>query len=202
MKENEKQDYDIVINGAMQLIPYVGSSLATLYFGRKQEKRFKKLEQTIKELAQELQGIKLPSIKLHNQEELLSLVEQLNDKIENEYIEQKRLLYKNFYKKILISPNINNYDERKMFLDILEKLTPLQLELLTYLIQQTQPTVDISIEHPKYPQATILGSLAQLKNYGLIKGFVNSISIGGTGGIQENIVVSDFGRSFHNFCIL
>ena len=47
-KENEHlsaiEQRDLVIQAGMQAIPYVGSSLATLYFGRKQDLRFKRLE--------------------------------------------------------------------------------------------------------------------------------------------------------------
>lgn len=128
-------------------------------------------------------------------------MEELNDKIEKEHIEQKRLWYKNFYKKILVFPNSNTYNERKMYLDVLNKITPLQVELLSFLLEQHNPVLDVDITHPSYSQSVILGSIAQLKNNGLIISFVNSIEIGGNGRISENIVISDFGKSFHNFCI-
>lgn len=172
-----------------------------MYFGNKQNKEFRRLEKTINEIAKELKDTKIPSIEQHNQDELLSLMEELNDKIEKEHIEQKRLWYKNFYKKILVFPNSNTYNERKMYLDILNKITPLQVEILTLLLKRHNPIVDTDIKHPFYSQSVILGSIAQLKNNGLITSYVNSIAVGGNGRISENIVISDFGKSFHNFCI-
>ncbi len=59
------KDYrDLVIESGMQAIPMVGGSLATLYFGYKQEKRFKRLETFYKELNGEIDAIKdkLPNI--------------------------------------------------------------------------------------------------------------------------------------------
>lgn len=152
-------------------------------------------------MAKELKDIRIPSIEQHNQEELLSLMEQLNDKIEKEHIEKKRLWYKNFYKKILVFPNDNTYNERKMYLDILDKITPLQVEILTILLKENKSILDTNIRHPLYSQSVILGSIAQLKNNGLITSSVNSIIIGGNGRISENVMISEFGKSFHNFCI-
>lgn len=42
--KDDKLDKDIVIEAIIQTIPYVGGALSTLYFGHKQEKRFKRLE--------------------------------------------------------------------------------------------------------------------------------------------------------------
>lgn len=175
--------------------------MATIYFGNKQNTEFRRLQKTLNEMAEELKGIKVPPIEKHNQEELLSLMEELNDKIEKEHIEEKRLWYKNFYKKILVFPNYNTYNERKMYLDILERITPLQVEILTLLLKQNKSILDTNISHSHYSQSIILGSIAQLKNNGLITSCVNSIVIGGDGRISENIMISDFGKSFHNFCI-
>ena len=52
LKGAEKRD--LAIQTGLQLIPYVGGSLCTLYFGTKQEKRFKRIESFYRELAEEL----------------------------------------------------------------------------------------------------------------------------------------------------
>ena len=202
MKENIQDNIELGINAAMQLIPVVGGSLSTLYFGYKQNKEFRRLEKTLIEIAEELNDKKIPNIKEHNEAELMSLIEELNDKIEKEHIEEKRKCYKNFYKKILVIPNQNTYNERKMFLEILSTMTPLQIELLNFLAIQPAPVLDNTIVNPLYSKAVILGSIAQLKNQGLIDCFTNSITIGGSGKISEKIIVSDFGKRFHQFCIL
>ena len=105
MKENIQDNIELGINAAMQLIPVVGGSLSTLYFGYKQNKEFRRLEKTLTEIAEELKDKKIPNIKEHNEAELMSLIEELNDKIEKEHIEEKRKCYKSFYKKILVIPD-------------------------------------------------------------------------------------------------
>lgn len=87
-----------------------------------------------KKMNDELEGKQLPSIEQHNTEELLSLIDELTDKIENEHLEVKRQLYKEYFKKILITPTNGNYEERKLFLSILGQVTPLQIELLVFLL--------------------------------------------------------------------
>ena len=49
---------DLVIQAGMQLVPYVGGSLSSLYFGAKQEKRFKRLESFYQEIAYEIEKMK------------------------------------------------------------------------------------------------------------------------------------------------
>ena len=96
-KVGAKDKLELVVNAGLQAIPYVGGPLATLYFGYKQEQRFQRVEKTLKEVADELQGIQIPSIDEHNKEELITLIDELTDKIEKEQLESKRILYKGFF---------------------------------------------------------------------------------------------------------
>ena len=119
---NNKEKFELAVNAGLQAIPYVGGPLATLYFGYKQEQRFQRIEQTLQEVANELEGVTLPSLEAHNKDELISLIDELTDKIENEHLEYKRELYKQYFKNILLTPTNGNYEERKLFLNILSGL--------------------------------------------------------------------------------
>lgn len=79
---NNKEKFKFAVNAGLQAIPYVGGPLATLYFGYKQEQRFQRIEQTLKEVAEELNGMSIPSIEEHNKDELIPLIDELTDKIE------------------------------------------------------------------------------------------------------------------------
>lgn len=202
--EEDKFDKDLIIEALVQSIPYVGSALSTLYYGNKQEKRFKRLEKFYIELKDEIKSIgsKFPDISSHNPQELSAILEELNEKVETEHIEIKRKLYKDYFIKTMIHPVNGNFDERKLFLDILGALTPLQIELIIFLSQQSGAIIGSNINKPGIDKALIEGSIAQLKTYGLVVGALNSIVIGGRGnGIHENIVLSQFGRKFHAFCL-
>ncbi len=201
--DNERFSRDIALKALIQAVPYIGGSLATLYFGRKQERRFRRLERFYKELQEEIRFLKdIPDITSHNPHELSAILEELHEKIEAEHLEKKRSLYKNYFKKTIKYPVSGNFDERKLYLDILGGLTPLQIELLRYLSQQTKMVKDNSFTKPGVDSAVIKGSVGQLKNLGLIQGYTDSIVISGSkGAIYENIGLSEFGRKFHDFCI-
>jgi hypothetical protein len=194
----------VMIESLVQAIPYVGGSLATLYFGQKREKRFKRLERFYKELREEIGiiGQALPDISSHNPEELSAILEELHEKVETEHLEFKRRYYKEYFKNTMRFPVNGNFDERKLFLDILGALTPLQIELVIFLCRQPTALQASAISKPGVDQALIAGSLAQLKTFGITEGTLDSIVFGGGGNaINENISVSRFGKRFHSFCL-
>ncbi len=79
---------DLVIQAGLQAMPYVGGSLATLYFGAKQTRRFKRLETFYQEVAQEIRALKdrMASPDEHDKEALAAIIEELNEKIEHEQV--------------------------------------------------------------------------------------------------------------------
>lgn len=196
---------DLALEALVQTIPYVGGPLATLYFGHKQEKRFKRLESFYSELKKSIENITetLPDISAHDPDELSSIIEHLHEKIEIEHLELKRNYYKNFYLKNLYSPvKQNNYDKRMLFLNILGALTPDQIELLIFFANQKSPVIDRTISKPGVEQAVMFGHLSQLKLLGLVDSRLNGIVIGGSGnGINESVQISSLGREFHKFCL-
>lgn len=198
---NNKDKFELAVNAGLQAIPYIGGPLATLYFGYKQEQRFQRIEDTLKEVASELEGQNLPSIELHNKEELMSLIDELTDKIENEHLEYKRKLYKNYFKKILITPTNGNYEERKLFLTILAQITPLQIELFQF-VMKNENVVDVLIQKPGTDSSIIRSALMQLENNGLIIATLHSISLGDNNSSMPMMLkCSEFGKRFNNFCL-
>lgn len=196
-----KDKFELAVNAGLQAIPYVGGPLATLYFGYKQEKRFTRIEQTLKELADELNGINMPSIEMHNKDELIDLIDELTDKIENEHLEYKRQLYKRYFKNILITPTNGNYEERNLFLTILSQITPLQIELFQFIMKNCN-VIDLQITKPGTDISLIRSSILQLENIGLVVATLHSISLGGSNsGMPMMLNCSEFGKRFNSFCL-
>ena len=200
-----KEKLELVVEAGMQMVPVVGGPLATLYFGNKQEKRFKRIENFYNDISQELECAKerIKSIEEHNEEELSAILEDLNEKVEMEHFRIKIELYKTYFKNTMIFPVNNNYDERKMFLDIISQLTPLQIELMSFLAKENGEYGAGSISKQGVEQTIILGAISQLKILGLVSTSLNSIVFGTQGGnaINENIKISDLGIKFHKFCM-
>lgn len=201
---SNKEKRDIAIQSLIEAIPYVGGSISTLYFGSKQEKRFKRIENFYSEMKKEIESIQkdIVDIGQHNPDELSAILEELHEKIETEHLEVKRKYYKQYFKSTLKEPVKNNYDERKIFLDILSDLTPLQIELLTFIVIQNNALSTNNIRKPGVDQSLTIGAINKLKTTGLISTELNSISFTNVGGsMDENVRVSPFGKRFHDFCI-
>lgn len=195
---------DIGIEAAMQAIPYIGAPLATIYFGNKQERRLRRIESFYDELKDEIELIQyeFANLQSHDPDSLSSIFETLHDKIENEHLEIKRQMYKRFFINNMITPiNKENYEYRKLFLDILKQLTPTQIDILVFLRKQNQPLIDKSIGAPGVSKALIQGSIAFLKILGLVDSRLHGIVFSTEGSINETITISELGRDFHIFCM-
>ncbi|MEG1482827.1 hypothetical protein [Clostridium sp.] len=206
MKESIKEKMELVVQAGMQCVPVVGSPLASLYFGNKQNKRFKRIEDFYREVSEELESVKekIVPVDRHNEEELSAILEDLNDRIENEHINIKRELYKTYFKNTMINPVNNNYDERKLLLDIINQMTPLQIELIAFLNLQLEPILNINVVREGTEKAIIQGSIGQLKNLGLINSRLNGIVFSTNSeesGANESITISELGKKFHKFCM-
>lgn len=197
-------DRDTVINAGMQLIPYVGASIAALYFGSKQERRFRRIESFYEEVKDEVSGMRdrIADLGDHDPSEFRAILEELHEEVEAEQLESKRKYYKTYFKSTLVDPVRGNFEERKLLLDVLGDLTPLQIEILAFLVNHGQPVPAGGISKPGVDPALIGGALGQLRNYGLVTNKLDSIAFGSAGGsVNESVEVSAFGRRFHKFCI-
>ena len=204
-KLTTKDKRDLAIEAGIQAIPYVGGSLATLYFGVKQEKRFKRLETFYKEVSQEIGLIKenIVDINSHDKDALVAIVEKMNEKVELEHTAQKRQYFKNYLKNTLLHPVGNNFDERQFFLETLGDMSLLEAEMLGLLSHQHEPTQIGSIQKPQVDQYAIVGAINRLKSFGFIISRQGSFSIGDSDDntLKEIIQISDFGKKFVNFCL-
>lgn len=211
MINNEKLDnktkLEIVVEAGLQMIPYVGGSVATAYFGTKQAKEFKRIERLYSELSDELSVMKskIASIKEQYEDGLVSLIEQVNDKVEKEHQELKFQCYKKYMKNILISPvNTSNYDKRKTFLDIMGHILILEIEIVTLLYNNYDMNVSVkSITKQGVDQYAIVGAVNKLKSYGFLRTSQASFSIGGgmDNLLEEIVGINEYGKEFVDFCL-
>ncbi len=195
---------EIIIQAAIESIPYVGAALSTLYYGNKQEKRFKRLESFYQEIRQEINASKekLADVDEQDEDSLSALLEDLNEKVESEHTKIKRECYKRYFKNTLKFPVTNNFDERKLILDTLAALTPLQLEIIAFLAAQKNKMLSRSINKEGVDPALIHGLVSSLKVYGIIDSQFAYMQLSSANSrTDEHIWLSDFGKNFHQFCI-
>ncbi|HHT7172103.1 TPA: hypothetical protein ACTZ3H_002795 [Bacillus cereus] len=199
-----KDILNITVEAGLQAVPYVGGALATLYFGTKQEKRFKRLESFYQEFAAQIEQLQsqFPAVDSHDQDKLISLIEELNEKVERESTEQKREYLKKYLYSTLSSPTDENFDERRFFLDTLSSMTLLECEILLFIKQQNEPVVVGGIDKPGVDQYAIVGSIGRLRMYGFLRYQpINFIFNGGDNSLSDAFVISDFGTKFIEYCL-
>lgn len=196
---------DLVIQAGIQAIPYVGGSLATLYFGAKQERRFKRLETFYQEVAQDVNvwGDRIALLEKHDKEALVAIIEELNETIEREQAREKRGFFKAYLKNTLIYPVKGNYQERRFFLDTLGSMSLLECEVLGDLYKQTDQVRVGDIQKTGVDQYALVGAIGRLKSFGFLVSGQASFSIGGDEDnmLNETVKVSNFGRHFCEFCL-
>ncbi len=205
VKLRGKEIRDLVIQSGIQGIPYIGSFLATLYFGAKQERRFKRLEEFYSEAAQEIKDLKdrIASKEQHDKDALAAIIEELNEKVEQEQVREKRKYFKTYLKNTLIYPMEGDYEERRYFLDTLSSMSLLECEVLGFLYNQDQQVRVGDIKKPSTDQYAIVGAISRLKSYGFLISSQGKFSIGSTEDnmLNENVKVSNFGRHFYDFSL-
>lgn len=197
-----KEKFDLTVEAGLQTLPYIGGPLATLYFGTKQEKRFKRIEKFYHEFSEELEqlGIKLLSIENHNEDNLISIIEELNEKIERESSEEKIKMFKKYLLSTLTSPTDNNFDTRRYFLDVLSSMTILECEILM-LLKSNGRALARNISKPNVDQYAIIGSIGRLKSFGFLVALTQTVAIGGDNAFNELVSISSFGEEFINYCL-
>ena len=126
----------------------------------------------------------------------------MNTQIESEQALSKRELYKTYFKSTLVSPVKDNFDRRKLYLDILKTLTPLMIKIFNLLVKHKKPIKTSHVVLSGIEPALVFGSIKQLVIHGLFNSQLDSISFGSNGGQMDEIIsVSEFGMQFHEFCI-
>lgn len=198
------QEVDNKIEAGLQLIPYIGGALATLYFGRKQQREFNRISNFYIELSEELKGLK-GKLSLDNQDEakLMTLIEKVNNKIEKEVIKEKINYFKNYFRKILVQPVKDDYDEKVFFLDSLASMSLLEIEILTFLNSRNDFIQIGVIQKPGIEQYAIFGAFGRLRNLGFLQSAGGSFSLGDKSDnyLKELVKVSPFGKEFIGFCL-
>jgi|SRR5690625_629559 len=203
-----KDKVEIAIEAGLQAIPLIGGSLSTLYFSTKNEKRFKRVEsfyQEFSKIVEKADG-SINHINSDYESHLMSLIERLNDKIERESRQLKRVYFKKYLFSLLQNQNVSSYDKHLFFLETLDNINELDCEILMFLNENQNNKIQVgSIERPNVPQYAIVGSIGQLKNFGFLATFTGSIIMSGEeidNSLSDTVRITDYGKEFISFCLV
>ncbi len=194
-------DYkDLAIEAGIGLIPYIGGTIQSLYFGAKNEKRFKRIEKFYEKLNMSLESIRdqIPEnvVSLDNKDQLIGIFEGINDEVEKSKSQNKIDMYKNLYKNCLLRINYASWDNEEYFLLVLNQLTSIEIQLLAYLMSQGTENFMGNISMAGYSQELIDGSLNRLSDFGLLEKTIGSIVLGDVGKQNMGYKISNLGIQF------
>lgn len=204
-KLTTKEKAEITIQAGLNAIPYIGGSLATIYFGAKQERRFKRIEVYYHQLMIDFEKHKndVKPLDAQDKNKLAALIEGINENIENDIAEQKIEYFKNCFFNTLIKPRDEDFGKRKYFIDTLGKLTQIDIEILVNLYKAEKgahykPNFDSSDSH----MSEFNASLEKLKSYGLLNSQLSGTLQPGINWASITVyTLSEFGIDFSDFCL-
>ncbi|WP_368251214.1 hypothetical protein [Enterococcus sp. 2201sp1_2201st1_B8_2201SCRN_220225] len=199
-KLRKKDYFDLIVEGGIGAIPYIGGVVQSLYFGSKNEKRFRRVEKFYENLNEDLECIRdqIPEdvFNLENKDQLIGIFEGINDEIEKSKAQNKIEMYRNLYKNCLLRINNTSWDSEEYFLLVLNQLTSIEIQLLAYLMNRGNENFLGNISMVGYSQELIDGSLNRLADFGLLEKTIGSIVLGEIGKQNMGYKISNLGIQF------
>lgn len=205
---HQKEVLDVIsstVFSGISEIPGVGSFISSMYFDYKSRVRFRRLKKYYKELSYEVKQIidRLATEDKYDKEAITAIIEEINEKVEREYKEEKIKYLKNYFKNTLIDPiNKENFDERRFFLDTLSVMTTLECDIMVLFIENNNKKIEAkNIKSKEVDSNNIIGAIERLRNYGFLNSETKSISFGKDESLGKIVNLNEFGLKFFNFCI-
>ena len=193
-----KEQLSIVVEAGLNAIPVAGGSLATLYFGQKQEKRFQRLENFYKDINEELANATPVDINDLDKDSLASIIEEINEAVESNFTESRLEFLKNCFKNSLSKQGSTEHEKKRYFISTLIKISDIELELLANLFK-----ADVGSGYTyTSDDESINPALEKLKSLGFLNSKMNgTLKPGVNWGEITLFTISDFGREFVEYCI-
>jgi hypothetical protein len=193
------------IQNLLEAIPIVGSFFSVT-FDAMQELRIKRLESFLKDLAANVNHIQnslpdLTNLTDREKESLGALVEGILEHVERETQQEKRKYFQNFFITTLQNPNINDFDTRKYFLEIIAAMSCLECEILSWLSGQQKPIQIRDIDKPGVDPYAIYGAVNKLISHGFLETRRGSYMMNGQQdeNLDNLVFTSTFGKQFVDY---
>jgi len=194
----------LVVEAGVNAIPVVGGSLATLYFGRKQEIRFAKLEQFYHEMSEMLKVVEVRIIGLEKQniESLAEIIDEINEAVLYDITESRRTYLRHCFFNTLCGNTENKSDKLRCFIRTLRILTNQQIQIISDLLKAPIGHGCKYMEDDKTGANEFNASLESLRSHGFINANMHgTIRPGINWGHITLYSLSEFGREFAVYCL-
>lgn len=210
MNKNEK--IETAILAGISSLPYIGGGISSIYSSIKNHKESQRIDKFFEVISDELERLD-EELKVvlkttqHDDEYLTMLIENICRKVEKEASQNKQEVFRIFFINSLLNGiNAKTFDHFNFFLNALDSLSDLDMQLLILIHKENRliPLNDIIYEvdgkalDPYY----ILGSLNHLKSYGFVESFSGDVHLGARDNdLTQRVKISNPGKDFVDFCL-
>ncbi len=200
-----KDSLELTIQAGINAIPIVGGSLATIYFGAKQERRFKRIEKFYKAIKDEFDKIRddIKPIEEQSSNKLASIIEEINEGVERDITDERIHYFKNCFFNTLTEPDDSSFGKRKYFINLLSILSNMDITILVNLYKsKSNHGYHPNLESKEKSVSEYNGSLEKLKSYGMLFSSLNGALEPGINWSKITFfTISEFGREFVKYCL-
>lgn len=200
---SSKVKSSIAFNAAIQLIPYVGGPISSVWSSYKQELINKRVEEFHAKVIADIEELKNVHVSSEvDPERLEDLISKVYEKVESESSGSKVELLRRFLKSALKNPPTNDYDERLVFLNDLSSMSDLECWVLSVLANHG-PVIVGGLRVEGISPYAFVGAVERLRGRGFIVSLrVNFVSNGGADEIlSSQVSISDYGNKFVKHCL-
>lgn len=133
LQDNNREALESVVKPIVAAIPVIGSVLCSIYSDIQQEKRFHRVETLYEYINEDIDSINTMIIDLEQRTDkasLKALHEEINANAERDVLIDKLQYFKNCFFNTLTSNNEETFYDRKYFINTLNQLTAVEIEVL------------------------------------------------------------------------
>lgn len=198
-----KSKVEMGVNAILQLVPIAGPSISSVWTSYRQEKKNLRFEKFMREVLHDLGSLAECRKDLSGEEaeELGRLIELTLEKVESQSSDERLGLLRQFLESSISEPPLDEFDEKKVFLEELSSLSDMEIRVLVYLYQNPDPIQIKSLNLPSVDGYAALGGINKSKSRGFIAARRGAFVMNGMAdeAFDEIIFLSDYGRSFVSY---
>lgn len=194
------------LEALISAVPYVGSAINTLYFGHKRDRQFRRLQKLYEIIKEDLTKLTKQPIKNLNhldKDALVGIIELIHESAEKDYTETKLKYLKNCYHNSLTDQTKENYDDRKVFIKILNELTEGEVEILSGLYLAPDENHGYTLDQFEGEERnTVYAIFERLKSFGLAHLRLHKPVLPNVDFTEHSMCsISEYGRRFYDYCL-
>lgn len=198
-KLSYKEYRDLTIEAGLGLVPYVGGSLQTLYFGAQNEKRFKRIESFYQQLSLKVSELDSFELNYSDGDGLIGIIDRIHEEIEKARSHDKIIYFVNAYKNLLLySKGKDSFDTEEYFIEILSEITNIDLKILSVLFRWRNGKGKIPTG---YTAEITIGAVERLSNFGLVDIYLNRLVSGEPINRNSSFSITDLGITFCEYIL-